>query len=123
MEENPSLTREQAKKKAMEEIKKKRQKKQPITEQEAEIRDALIDLLGEAIGKENVITDSEQAQTLIDRVKSEEVKAMSRRQKKLLDTATMISEESQTNKATAISSNSGVKLLQNFENQTKFEQK
>ncbi len=87
------------------------------------MRDALIDLLGEAIGKENVITDDEQAQTLIDRVKSEEVKAMSRRQKKLLDTATMISEESQTNKATAISSNSGVKLLQNLENQTKFEQK
>ena len=87
------------------------------------MRDALIDLLGEAIGKENVITDSEQAQTLIDRVKSEEVKAMSRRQKKLLDTATMISEESQTNKATAISSNSGVKLLQNLGNPTKFEQK
>ena len=87
------------------------------------MRDALIDLLGEAIGKENVITDDEQAQTLIDRVKSEEVKAMSRRQKNLLDTATMISEESQTNKATAISSNSGVKLLQNLENQTIIEQK
>ena len=48
------------------------------------MRDALIDLLGETIGKENVITDSEQAQTLIDRVKSEEVKAMSRRQKNYL---------------------------------------
>ncbi len=47
------------------------------------MRDALIDLLGEAIGKENVITDDEQAQTLIDRVKSEEVKAMSCKQKKI----------------------------------------
>ncbi len=35
----------------------------------------------------------------------------------------MISEESQTNKATAISSNSGVKLLQNFGNPTIIEQK
>ena len=103
--------------------KKEEVEEKPITEQEAEVRDALIDLLGEAIGKENVITDDEQAQRIIDRVKSEEVKAMSCRQKKLLDTATMISEESQTNKATAISSNSGVKLLQNFGNPTKFEQK
>ena len=87
------------------------------------MRDALIDLLGEAIGKENVITDDEQAQALIDRVKSEEVKAMSCKQKKLLDTATMISEESQTNKATAISSNSGVKLLQTFKNPAIIEQK
>ena len=30
------------------------------------MRDALIDLLGEAIGKENVITDNEQAQRIID---------------------------------------------------------
>ena len=63
--------------------KKEEVEEKPITEQEAEIRDALIDLLGEAIGKENVITDDEQAQTLIDRVKSEEVKAMSCRQKKI----------------------------------------
>ena len=36
--------------------------------QEAEVRDALIDLLGEAIGKENVITDNRQAQRVIDEV-------------------------------------------------------
>ena len=47
------------------------------------MRDALIDLLGEAIGKENVITDDEQAQRIIDeyngRVRPERVIEVNKR--------------------------------------------
>lgn len=79
-----------------------------VSDREVALRDALVDKMRNA--GMDVSTDWKEGQRVLDMANGAGA-TLSKAQKKILDTATMASEIAQANKATAVSSTSGAKVL------------
>ena len=82
-----------------------------LSVREEALRDALVDKMRNA--GMDVSTDWKEGQKVLDDINGRVT--LSKEQKKILDTATMASEIAQANKATAVSSTSGAKVLKKLE--------
>ena len=85
-----------------------------LTEKERELRERVVDVVRNAIGAENVITDVETSQRVLDLVNG--VVALSRGKKRALETASVSQEEEHP---ADISSADGAKILQEVRNLAK----